>query len=197
MPQEFDNPPAAPVDFHRPSRITTSLGKKDFYSRYGDTYNAREGVSGLWFPEQDWMVMDPRNLSHHNQQYAAVMRDHGPLSPVMPWAANFTSGGVYIDLPSSAGGLYQILAERDLLDEVDSWRYGFQVGPDVLWPVVYCARLVDIPGTAEVTFHHKPRRKMSADPNYSVTKTFQLQQAYAELRFTNVGLPEPLVNRDL
>lgn len=175
--------------------ITDELGQTEPWSQWEGSFDATSGVSGLWFPTEDWMVVTNRGLAHHNQQYRAVEDREGPLSPVMPWAADRTGGGWHLDLPSSAGGMTQVMTRLDLTDDVDTWQHGYQVGPEVLWPVAYTSRRLDLPPSTQVRFLYRPDSMPSVEDTYHKTAEFPLEEAYTELRFTPAGDPEPAIGR--
>jgi hypothetical protein len=177
--------------------VTSSLGDEQYWTLWDGEFEATEGITGLWFPTEGLMVLERRGLTHHNGAYRQVHDRLGPLSPVMPGASGSSSGSRFLDLPSSGGGLYQILSRLDVTDDVERWNSGSFVSPEDIWAVVYAARLVDAPGGTLVTANYDRRGIASADPNYSEQSRFTLADAYTELQFSPAGKPEPRIDRGL
>lgn len=175
--------------------VTDEFGESDYQSMWEGQFDAKKGVTGMWFPRHDWMVVSSRALAHHDQQYRAVMNHRGELSPVMPWAIAHTHSGWHADIPASAGGMYQVLSREDLLDDVNAWMNGHNVSERELWPCVYTCALLDVPDSCEVRYRYQPTPNPSVEDAYAVTETFSLEAAYQELSFTPAGVPEPTVNR--
>lgn len=199
-------PPEPPSNFVADFGIRDTTPRGDYWEQWGKPSDTGAGISGLWFPFENLMVVDRRTLAHHNQQYSYIHEELGALSPVMPWAAGFNGAyddGEYIgtravlELPSSAGGLFQYLTRNNLRDEVDAWQHGHDVAPDHLWPVVYTARLLDMPSETTVRFDHEQQRMRSVEETYPVSREFKLEMAYMELQWLPGGLPEPKIERDV
>lgn len=175
--------------------VTDDLGDSDYWTLWEGEFDAKSGVTGLWLPTENWMVVAKRSVTHHNQAYRSVYRDHGHISPVLPWAANVAGDAWHVDVPSTAGGMTQVLSRLEGGEGVDSWQHGHQISPSDVWPILYTCRLLDLPPDSTVSVRYTTPRIQSADPNYFESETFLLEAAYTEMKFAPGGLPGPQLDR--
>lgn len=182
-------------NFNPGFRVTDELGQADYWTMWEGSFDATTGITGLWFPRENWMVVTKRGMSHHNTAYRQVHERHGHISPVMPWAANLTTDSWHVDIPSSAGGMAQVLARLDGGGDVDSWQRGNNITPDHLWPPLWTCRVLDVPEAGVVNAKYTHSGLQSADPYYNESEVFELEEAYTEMRFLPGGPPEPKLDR--
>jgi len=182
-------------NFNPSFRVTDELGDADYWTMWEGSFDAKAGITGLWFPREDWMAVTKRQMSHHNTAYRNIHTRKGHISPVMPWAANASMGDWHVDIPSSAGGMTQVLSRMDGGGGVDSWQHGSDVTPEHLWPVLWTCKLLDVPASAVVNARYTHPTVQSADPYYHDSSTFELGEAYTEMRFMATGPPESEIDR--
>jgi hypothetical protein len=175
--------------------VTDSLGDTRYWTMWDGKFDAVPGISGLWFPTEGLMVLEQRGMTHHNAAYRNVYDRLGHISPVMAWASGSNTNNRYLDIPSSAGGLYQALSRLDAADDVARWSSGSYLSPEDVWAVIYAARLVDAPPETNVTASYDHHGIASVDPGYSEQSRFTLEDAYTELQFSPAGKPEPRIDR--
>jgi hypothetical protein len=201
--QDTDIPPPVPEGF-APPRVMDTLGnegREAFRESFGDRETPTQGATGLYVEEFNLMIADPRSKSHHNQQFRALFsrsEQYPHIEPglqnvtrLMPWAsASNMTGEMYLDVPESAGGLYQAIANYDVGDRLARVSYGHMVdAPEYLYETAYTAYLLNHPGETRVTYRFND--PSSVERTYSTSEEYRLADLYAELRFAGVSLPEP------
>ena len=155
--------------------------------------NADEGLTGLWFPESNIMIIEPRHTNPHGSLYELSTMGSGGLEanqPVLPWSSIksrdsiLSDGGWYVDIPASASTLVRSenvegrIIGQDLMNEGS------------LWPIMYTVWLSDHPHNSSVTYAYTDSRTGEMKQ-----ENFKAANGYRELSFGLGGLPEPKVNR--
>jgi hypothetical protein len=163
------------------------------------SYDKNAAVTGLYFPEDELMMVDNRSAVHHNDQLNRILDTIGPLSPVLPWASATRNDTFHIELARSHGGLYQAIARSDH-DDITRINRGIDVKPRHVIDVAYAARLTDHPPSSEydVSFAGDAIRDLPEEMKFEVSVDRQiltLGDVYDLLRTTPAGLPDPLFNR--
>lgn len=175
--------------------IVGTGAEREPWGQWDDQYDASAGVSGLYFPDHDLMVMDNRQIVHHNGQWNVLVNRmlDGPFpSPVMPFTIDTVGSGWRVEMARSHGGLYQALGKHDALGKVTQITSGSQVEPRWVWDVVYAARRADIPGGIMQYTFRQPGA--SVEDAFAPDLETKLQDLYREMRFED-ALPEPAIDR--
>lgn len=192
-PPEFD-----PDEFTKPTLENTDGETGLYVLDDWKEHNEHVGITGLFIPDLNKMIVDNRNQTHHNAQFHYLCRSYGQQSPILAWTACFAEKNgkkvAYLELPSSHGGLMQAIGKRDLHDEVNAITQGHELEPSSLYPIVYACRVLGMPEETRVTFDHQ--HDQSVDPFYTQTRRFALKYAYMEMEMKD-ELPTDFLDRDV
>ncbi len=144
------------------------------------------GITGLWYPNEPLMAAVDPPLAHHDDLYEGLADTVAPVPPVMPWKAAIVGDMWQVEIPVPGGSMWSVdLEDEELLTNAE------QVGPEVLWPVVYTCARIGVPEDALVTFDYDPPRTTAPLTSLSI----EMRDLYAELQLTPAGIPEPIIER--
>jgi len=177
-------------DFSPDFDIRNGLLEEEYWRTWDTREN--EGITGIWIKEQSLMIVSPRGLMHHNQQFNSLKERGSVEGTLMPWAAGSIGDEYHIDIPASGGGLFQAVTRFD--GDVSTARSGAKITQNEVWPVVYTCYMLDIPfvGVCNATYDRDTPGPSMIDVQ---DETFQMGTAYNLLSFSLAGLPEPKLNR--
>jgi hypothetical protein len=165
------------------------------------TYDEKTAATGLYFPDDGFMLVDNRGSTHHNDQWNRIREEEGVLSPILPWASARLGDSFIVEVGRSHGGLYQALSRKDDLDDVT--RLNDEMTPEMVLDVAYAARLTDHPPSGEIEYIYVPQEirdalgRVDAEDLQirSTRETSSLGDMYDLLRTSPAGLPDPLFDR--
>lgn len=202
-----DDPlPAVPAGW-TPPRLHGHLDWDDVEEQFsGSRIRATEGVSGLWFPDANAMVVSPR-FAHHNDQLN-ILDQTGRLDALgdsfTPWVWDLFGFGdgptrAELDFPRSAGGAFQYVSRNDV--RPDYVRASEEFTENDVYAVAWAAKRLAVPGESEANVAYLPSSTPD-DVTDVIAREFkvnrevrELEDWYRELRFAG-QLPDPIINRD-
>lgn len=198
--------PPVPGDFVPPT-LVDQYGQRwsaDAYRRQTVRVSSA-GISGLWFPGANVMVVTPRRL-HHNDQLSTldskgVLDRPGWGDVFIPWLwlPPSPSDSAKLDFPRSAGGAFQYVANNDI--PPDYVRGGGMVDEGGAYAVVWTCKRLGCPPSTEAILSFLPsstryEKGTQLAREFGVVRTRRdLGDFYRELEFGG-HLPEPAIDRD-
>lgn len=199
--------PLPPVpDGWEPPNLRTSAGGVWTVDDYVDASfrEDRAGISGLWFPENNAMVITPRR-AHHNDQLAHLDQ-RGVLGRRLrgnffPWVWDLVSGNGVLNFPRSAGGAFQYMTRNDP-PNVTYLQGRSMVDEGDVYSVVYACRRVDVPGESETEGGFLPSDSRFEKGSQTAREVGVRRMGrpvgdwYREMEFAGV-LPDPAFERGL
>jgi len=203
--------PAVPNGW-QPPQMETSFGNKSVRELFTDSSGVRDprrdGISGIYSPDTNVMIVNVRS-THHNVQLSNLNQTGrmGLLGDMFsPWVwdvLNFGDGRptAELDFPRSAGGAFQYTSRNDI--RPDYVRSGDKFTESDAYAVAWAAKLLGVPGETRAEIQFLPEsivsdaKEMSDQMNFEFNvrrESRPLEDFYRELGFAG-QLPTPIIDR--
>jgi len=159
-------PPEVPASFSPPSDITNAQGDFIWYTNWRDSPIDQYGLTGLYDPEQDRMIVDNRQpdemFYYTHDEMVRDLIEKSPLpkfpSTVVPAeAGGFETEGVLklsAEIPTAAGGAFvateRLEEDKEIIEKGDPGAT-----TDIFYKYIYVLALIDYPEDTTVRMSHR------------------------------------------
>jgi len=197
-----NQPPEVPSSFEPPQEITNAQGDFIWYKNWQDSPADQYGLTGLYDPDNDRMIVDNRqpdqNFYYTHDEMVRDIIQKSPFakfpSTVVPAeAGGFETQGVLklsAEIPTAAGGAFvateRLDEEKTIIEKGDSGAT-----TEMFYKYIYVLAKIDYPGDTTVRMSHQLGRRMGQF--FVAERSFSLEDAYRELQFAG-QLPDPEVS---